>query len=311
MIDGKPAAFIFSSLFGGFLFAILSWAPLAWAEDVDLELVIATDVSHSIDEDEALLQRQGVAAAFRSEEVIDAIQGGSLGKIGVAYVDWSIDAFNKIVIDWLVIEDEESAEAFARALLDTPPSYGQRTSISGLISLAVQMLETNDLEGNYRTIDISGDGPNNAGLPLAVIRDKAIAEGVTINGLPILTEDAQYRGRGYFPDIDKYYVACVIGGRASFALPARGFQDFAAAIRRKLILEISGVLPQSQFAEIRPASPPLIRMTADMRTAQARPTPVRPPTVLRAPPAREQNCDRFGFGGYGGFGGFGQPDFNR
>lgn len=308
MIDGKPAAFSFSALLGGFLFAVLTWAPPAWAEEVDLELVIATDVSRSIDEGEALLQRQGVAAAFRSQEVIDAIQSGSLGKIGVAYVDWSIDAFNKIVIDWLVIEDEESAEAFASALLNTPPSYGQRTSISGLISLAVQMLETNDLEGNYRTIDISGDGPNNAGLPLAGIRDKAIAEGVTINGLPILAEDAQFRGRGYFPDIDKYYVACVIGGRAAFALPARGFQDFAAAMRRKLVLEISGVLPQTQFSEVRPASPPLIRIAANMRMAQAQPAPVRPPTVLRAPPAREQNCDQFGFGG---FGGFGQPDFNR
>ena len=308
--DGKTAATGLSVLPSGSLLAFLLLVSPAQAVEVDLELVLATDVSRSIDEQEALLQRQGVAAAFRSREVIGAIEAGSLGRIGVAYMDWSIAPFNEVIVDWMIIEDEESAEAFASALLAASPSYGQRTSISGAIQQAAQMLETNDLEGTYRTIDISGDGPNNAGLPLNEIRDQVIAKGITINGLPILSEDAGFQERGYFPDIDKYFVACVIGGRAAFALPARGFQDFAAAMRRKLVLEISAAPPPTRFARDDREEHLLVRI-ADTRVAQfvspVQEGPAAGPAPLTGPPAqREENCDRFGYGGYGGFGGFGR-----
>jgi hypothetical protein len=266
------------------------------AEEVDLELVLATDVSRSIVEEEALLQRQGVAAAFRSAEVIRAIQNGALQRIAVAYIDWSNDGLNRIVVDWQLIKGKPDAEAFADALLAASVTYGNRTSISSALLMATDMLQTNPYEGTRRVIDISGDGKNNMGLSLAPVREEVLAQGIVINGLPIIVENAQFAGNNFVPDIDKYYHSCVIGGRGAFLIVARGFKDFATAIRHKLVLEISDLrLPLREEARVIPAA-------ATTRLAQVSPNLLQGPAIMRAPAQRETDCDAYGaFGGFGGF----------
>jgi hypothetical protein len=210
------------------------------AERVDLELIMVADVSRSIDEDEARLQREGVAAAFLSADVIGAIRAGLRGRIAVAYIDYSSRPFNKVVVDWRIIHDQESANGFAQVLLKAPLTDGSRTSISDAIEHAVQMLEGNAITGTRRIIDVAGDGPNNHGRLVSQVRDETVAKGITINGLPIVEDPGlQFRSRYYLPDLDQYYLGCVIGGRGAFHVPARNFKDFARAIKKKLILEIA------------------------------------------------------------------------
>jgi hypothetical protein len=248
------------------------------------------DSSPSIELSEARLQRQGFATAFRTPEVIRAIRAGALGKIAVAYVDWSADPFTRVIVSWRVIQDEATANAFADTLLRTQLTFGNGTSISGALEMAALMLDTNTLRGTRRTIDISGDGPNNRGRPVIDARNDVVAKGITINGLPIITGEYGVGDWGiYFLEIDKYYANCVIGGRGSFALPARGFADFASAVRRKLVLEISGTDPQTQFA----ARAPLIRIAAAPRALPPS-APLRP----ASPQAPRENCvSGFGFDG--------------
>jgi hypothetical protein len=239
------SAYTFSAL--TLFTAPLSSVTLA-TEAVDLEIVIAADVSSSIDEREAALQRQGFAAALRSPEVVRAIKSGAEGKIAVAYVDWSSEPWNRIIVDWQVIDGQASADAFTAALLAMPRTYGQGTAIGGAMRMAADMIESNAFDGMRRVIDISGDGPNNRG-PLETARQDTLARGITINGLPIITDDYGIGNWGaYYGQLDKYYEAYVIGGPGAFSLPARGFEDFADAIRRKLILEISGETPPGQLA---------------------------------------------------------------
>ena len=234
-----------SAVLGGALVAASVASPaMAAPVPVDLELVIATDVSRSINHGEALLQRRGIAGAFRNPAVIRAIRSGFLGKIGVAYVDYSSRAFNRIVIDWTVVDGSESAGSFASRLLAAPLTFGRRTSISDAIELAREMIETNGLEGTRRVIDVSGDGPNNFGNFVDAVRDATIARRITINGLPILNQADASDSRFYLPDLDKYYLGCVIGGPGAFLVVAGSFEDFARAIRRKLILEIAATEPR-------------------------------------------------------------------
>jgi hypothetical protein len=280
--------------------ALLAASPAA-AEPVDLELVIATDASGSIEDNEANLQREGVAEAFRSEELHKVISYGIYGKIAVAYLDWSNEFDNTVVVDWTIINNKQSAIKFAEALEAAPRTYGRRTSISSAVVSATELIERNSYEGTRRTIDISGDGPNNFGLSLAPVREEAIGKGITINGLPIMLDDDSgfgFRRGGNVADIDKYYASCVIGGRGAFAIVAKGYKDFARAVRRKLILEISALEPETQFAAPSPIPKTLLQRT------QVRELPP-PPGYLRPPAVRETNCDT-GFGGFGGggFGGF-------
>ena len=249
------------------VFAAAPATPAAPArlEPVDLELVIATDTSTSIDRSEAVLQRQGVANAFRSPEIVRAIRSGTLGKIAVAYLDWSGEFNNRIVQNWTVIRDKASADAFAAAILRAGLTYGEGTSVGGAIAMASEMIERNAYRGVRRTIDISGDGPNNFGRPVALVSDEIAAKGITINGLPIVTDDLGNGDWGeYYGDITAYYRNCVIGGRGAFIMPSKGFQDFATAIRRKLVLEISGVTPPAQYA----SADPLIRIAAQAPAAR-------------------------------------------
>ncbi len=236
--------------------AVPGWSKQA----VDLELIMATDVSRSIDQDEAQLQRQGIADAFRSKEIIKAISSGFLRRIAVAYIDYSSAFHNKIVIDWRILHNAKTANDFADELLRAPPTYGRRTSISDALELATKMIETNDIEGTRRVIDVSGDGPNNWGGQVNFVRDATIKKRITINGLPIMNDRGRFMSRYYLPDLDKYYLGCVIGGPGAFMVVANNFKDFARAVRRKLILEIAAkpakIVPVSLLAQRRLGAKP-------------------------------------------------------
>jgi hypothetical protein len=224
-----------ASLFAVLAFSGLYWAFPAQAADmpVDLELVLTTDVSRSIDEQEFKLQRAGYAQAFRDKRVIDAIRGGGIQRIAVVFVEWTGVGLQKIVIDWTLLDSAASAEAFARQLEDLPRTYyvGGGTAVGEAIYHAATLFENNGFEAERRVIDVSGDGPTNRGRPASVARDFVVSQGIVINGLPIL---------GLEPRLESYYATQVIGGPGAFSVPAEGFEDFANAVRSKLIREIAG-----------------------------------------------------------------------
>ena len=237
------------ALVAGFWLAVGPWnAASAASEPVDLELIIAVDVSNSVDAYEARLQREGYVAAFSDAQVIEAIQSGFFGRVAVLYFEWAGLGFNRIVMDWTVIQDVEGARAFAAELGRQSYSSARRTSISEAIDFAVPLFEKNDYIGKRKVIDISGDGPNNSGRPVTQAREAALAAGITINGLPIVDNSPGYSRFAWIPDLDLYYEHCVIGGRGSFMIVANGFADFANAIRQKLVLEIAGLTPAEQPA---------------------------------------------------------------
>jgi hypothetical protein len=210
---------------------------------VDLELVLAIDVSRSIDSGEAQLQREGYIKAFRDPEVIEAITTGMLGRIAVGYFEWAGFGHADIIVDWTIVDDMVSANAFADALAQGHPISASRTSISGAIDFAQPWFDNNGFEGTRRVIDISGDGPNNWGELVTSARDRAVAAGVTINGLPILNQEMGLFSRFNIGSLDLYYRDCVIGGTGAFMVVAESFNDFARAVRRKMVLEIAGLLP--------------------------------------------------------------------
>lgn len=210
---------------------------------VDIALVIATDVSYSVDENESRFQREGAIAAFRSPELLQAIKAGSLGRIAVAYLDFSSYASNRVVVNWQIVSDKASAENFADALAGARRTYGVQTSISSGIELAARLLDASPYNAVKRVIDVSGDGPNNDGRLVEDVRNEVIDKGIVINGLPIVTEQDKFDVY-YLEDLDKYYAGCVIGGPGSFIQVAHGFEDLARALRRKLILEISSLEPE-------------------------------------------------------------------
>jgi len=207
-------------------------------EQVDMALVIATDVSYSVDPDEARFQREGAMAAFLSPEVVKAIQGGPLGRIAVAYIDFGTYKQDRVISEWHVVYDKATADAFADVLASKSTTRGTWTSITSGLETAERMLETSGYRATRRVIDVSGDGPNNDGPMIDGVREKLVAKGITINGLPIMTEADKFDPY-YLPDLDKYYAGCVIGGPGAFIQVAHGFEDLARAVRRKLILEIS------------------------------------------------------------------------
>ena len=221
---------IVSAAIAGLCFAQSSGGA-APSEDVDLALVIATDVSYSVDENEARFQRQGAVTAFRSPEVVRAIQSGPHGRIVVAYIDFATAGANKIIADWHVVHDKATADGFADILEAAPRTLGVNTSISSGIELAEHLLETVGYSAGKRMIDVSGDGPNNEGHLIERARDHAVSKGIIINGLPIMTPADQF-DIYYLPDLDKYYAGCVIGGPGAFIQIAHGFEDLARALRR-------------------------------------------------------------------------------
>jgi hypothetical protein len=204
--------------------------PLA----VDLELILAVDVSRSMDDEEFRVQRSGYIDAIRHPEFIRAITSGGTGRIALTYIEWSTHLYRKVVVPWQLIDGAEAADAFAAALEAQPPVVGRGTSISAAIAFGSTLFAANDYDGTRRVIDVSGDGPNNYGPPVATARDAAVGEGIVINGLPILI-----RPSPIVADIARYYSECVIGGPGAFVLPVHKAGEFAEAIRRKLILEVA------------------------------------------------------------------------
>jgi len=235
----------------------IAWwlAALAWAATfvvttagafaatpVAVQLVLSVDVSGSVSQDRFELQRQGYAAAFRDTQVLRAIQSTSTGSIAVAMVQWTGPSLHVVAVDWTLINDAASAARFAAAIEAAPRAlFGGGTSISGAIDYARDMLSRAPFQGERRVIDVSGDGSNNRGRPAEDARDEAVQAGVAINGLPILTIE---------PELDEYYRRNVIGGPGAFVIAVRRYDDFAAAVRKKLITEIAGVRSREHAVDI-------------------------------------------------------------
>jgi hypothetical protein len=223
------------------------------AEEVDLLLVLSSDVSRSIDAPKFKLQRDGYAAAIVNPRVIQAIRSGALGKIAVSFVEWSGVGAQKIVIDWTVIRDEATAKDFSAQVIEAPRAFADRTSISGGIDFAMAQLARAPFQSNRHTIDVSGDGTNNSGRDVVDARDEALAKGVTINGLVILSERPMSWNADHTNPpggLDAYYRNNVIGGPGSFVMVAENFSSFGQAILNKLIAEIATV-QQTKHAQLR------------------------------------------------------------
>jgi hypothetical protein len=234
--------------FAAAAFALCASPPARADTEVDLALVIAVDISYSMDLDELALQRQGFAEAFRSPEVQDAIRRGMLGRIAVVYFEWAGSWDQRIVVPWSVLDGPETAEAFAEKVASQPVRRAQRTSISGAIDYGVGLFGKSGVEATRQVMDISGDGPNNQGRPVTAARAEALAKGITINGLPIMLKAPGYLD---IHDLDLYYRDCVIGGQGAFMVPAREREQFRAAIKTKILLEVAGRRPPEPL--IRPA----------------------------------------------------------
>jgi hypothetical protein len=211
--------------------------------DVDLQLVLAVDVSRSMDPDEQVLQREGYVAAFRDPGVIDAIQSGILGRIAVTYVEWAGSPFQHVRVPWMLVDGRDSAARFADAMAAIPYSRLQRTSISSALLFSSRLFADSGFAANRNVIDVSGDGPNNQGVAIEVARAQVLAAGIVINGLPVLLKRRQFSGFFDIDQLDDYYEDCVIGGVGSFIVPVGDRSEFAAATRRKLILEIASRTP--------------------------------------------------------------------
>ena len=217
----------------------LGWGDARAADEVDLALVLAVDVSRSMDPDEQELQRQGFVEAFRSPLVHDAIRGGMLGRITVTYREWSGASDQMVVVPGTTIDGPGSAVAFADRLAEAPIGRIFQTSISGAIDFSARLLDQTGAEPLRKVIDVSGDGPNSSGRSPALARDEAVAKGITINGLPIMLK--RPTGFGDMENLDQYYRDCVIGGAGAFLVPVRERQHFADAIKTKILREIVGL----------------------------------------------------------------------
>lgn len=220
--------------------------PVAAAE-VDVALVLAVDVSQSMDEDELALQRAGYVAALRHPDFVRAVRAGRTGRVALAYFEWAGSVREDSLVGWQVVDGPAGADAFAALIADRPFGVFRGTSISGAIDFAASLLGASGFASERRVVDISGDGPNNLGAPVTDSRDAAVAGGIVVNGLPILI-----RPSPTFDHLDRYYAECVTGGPGSFVIPVLSVAEFSTAIRRKLILEVSGAQP-----------PPLLLPAAD------------------------------------------------
>ena len=218
--------------------------PASALDSVDVELILAVDVSLSMSPEELEIQRHGYAAALIHPNVIEAIEQGVNGRIAVTYVEWAGQTSQRVVVPWTVIGSLEDAEAFVSRLGANPPSSARRTSIASALLFAADLFAEGEYRGVRRVVDVSGDGANNQGPAVDVARDAVIAQGITINGLPLMTSG---RMRSVFDinDLDVYYTNCVIGGPGSFMIPVNDWSQFPEAVRRKLVLELAGTPDES------------------------------------------------------------------
>ena len=237
----------------GFAFSVAGQAaPLPRLADtrpnaipVDVELVLAVDVSYSMDPDEQALQREGYRLALTSKEFLQALREGAHGKIAITYIEWAGQHDQQVVVPWRLIEGPESADAVAAEIARAPYRRASRTSISGGLAFAQGLFDTSGYRGLRRVIDVSGDGPNNSGMPVAPVRDVIVNKGIVINGLPLMLK-RPYRGMMDIAHLDWYYEDCVTGGPGSFVIPVRGREQFVEATRNKLVLEVAGRTPKAR-----------------------------------------------------------------
>jgi hypothetical protein len=221
---------------------------------VDVELVIAVDVSYSMDPEEQALQREGYIEGLTSSEFLDALRQGMHGRIAVTYVEWAGSADQRILVPWRLIDGPASAKAFADEIARAPYRRAFRTSISGALLFSAPLFEGNGYTGIRRVIDVSGDGTNNQGALVTLTRDDVLAQGITINGLPIMLK----RPNPSMLDIenlDVYYEDCVTGGAGAFVIPIRERSEFRKATRTKLVLEIAGVTPEPRIIPAAASAP--------------------------------------------------------
>jgi Protein of unknown function (DUF1194) len=221
---------------------------------VDVELVLATDISYSMDMDELAIQREGYAQAIVSKEFLQALKALPNGKIAITYFEWAASSDQKIIIPWRLIDGPETADAVASEILKTPIRRASRTSISGAIYFAMPLFEQNPYHGIRRVIDISGDGPNNNGAPVLGARDEALSKGIVINGLPIMVKEPSYSTMD-IDNLDWYYEDCVIGGPGSFVVSIKDREKFKEAIRTKLLLEVAGKEPERRIVPVADKEP--------------------------------------------------------
>jgi hypothetical protein len=212
---------------------------------VDTELVLAVDVSYSMDPEEQALQREGYITGLTSREFMQALRNGMHGKVAVTYFEWAGPYDQKIVVPWRLIDGPEAADAFANEIARAPYRRASRTSITGALNFAKPLFDGSGYRGIRRVVDVSGDGPNNSGGSVTLVRDELVAAGITINGLPILLK----RPNSFtmdIEDLDVYFEDCVIGGPGAFVIPIRDRSQFKEATRTKLVLEIAGHTPKER-----------------------------------------------------------------
>jgi hypothetical protein len=229
-------AFILVACLG--LTAPVSAAPEG--EDVDVAIIFAVDISYSMDVEEQKLQKQGYVEALKSQEVLHAISQGMTGKIAIAYFEWADAMDQRMVLNWTIIDGRATADRATGQIDESPLRRARRTSISGALRFGHKLMEQLPFRAARRVIDVSGDGPNNAGDGVERARDAVLADGIVINGLPVVLK-RQYGGWGDIDNLDEYYRDCVVGGPGSFVIPIRTMDQFLSATRQKIIREIAGL----------------------------------------------------------------------
>jgi hypothetical protein len=237
--------------------------PAAERLEVDVELVLAVDISRSMDYEELRIQRDGYVAALRDPQVQRAIADGMLGRIALTYVEWAGTEVSDTLVDWTLIDGPAAAEDFATRLEAARLSGARGTSISAALAHSAAMIRDNGFVGLKRVIDVSGDGPNNIGRGVEAVRDEVVEEGIVINGLPVMLK--AYDGPFSLENLDIYYQDCVIGGPAAFALSVYEAAKFTETIRRKLILEIAGGIPLTHFAQFEKPAPRIDCLIGEQR----------------------------------------------
>jgi len=242
--------------------------PVGSATNVDVELVLAVDVSFSMDPDEQTLQREGYREALASPEFLSALRQGTHGKIAVTYVEWAGERDQRVILPWRLIDGAAAAQAVADEIGRIPMRRAYRTSISGALLFSAPLFEESGYRGLRRVIDVSGDGTNNQGQLVTIARDEIVSKGITINGLPIMLKRAM-PGSIDIDDLDIYYEDCVIGGPGAFVVPTRERERFKDAIRTKLVLEVAGRTPEARLMPAA-ASAPRISCTIGERMWQQR-----------------------------------------
>jgi hypothetical protein len=224
------------------------------ATPVDVELVLAVDVSYSMDPEEQQLQREGYIAAITSQEFLQALRQGMHGRIAMTYFEWAGMHHRQIIVPWRMIDGPESADGFAADIARARYTRASRTSISGALLFAAPLFEGSGFRGVRRVVDVSGDGVNNNGPPVTITRDEVVAKGITINGLPIMFKRPNASTLD-IENLDVYFEDCVIGGPGAFVIPIKNREQFKEAIRTKLVLEIAGLMPETRVVPVSAAQP--------------------------------------------------------